>query len=64
MEAKKKRPIRGRNSTTFKYAAGGAGLGAVIGAFILPGFGAALGGAIGGGLGGVLGSKADDRNGR
>lgn len=59
-----RKPIRDKNSSTFKYAAGGAGLGAVLGAFVLGPVGAMIGGALGGGIGGALGAEDDDSKGR
>jgi hypothetical protein len=59
-----RRPIRGKSSSTYAYAAGGAGFGAVLGALVLGPVGAMIGGALGGGIGGALGAEDDDSNGR
>lgn len=58
------RPIRGRESQTFVRAATGAGIGAVLGAFLIPGFGAVIGGALGGAIGGYSGDRVDKSQGR
>ena len=59
-----RKPIRNKQSSTFKFAAGGAGLGAVIGAALGGPVGAMIGGALGGGIGGAAGADDDDRKGR
>lgn len=59
-----RKPIRNKQSSTFKFAAGGAGLGAVLGAAVAGPIGAMIGGALGGGIGGAAGADDDDRKGR